>query len=85
MSNLAGDEDGLHLTPAGREELFNSIEYSLRFDSRGKASNAARDLAVKVLAGRVLEHLERSNYIVMKGPPAQAWTTPGKSPTPTAK
>jgi hypothetical protein len=70
------------LTPASRDELLMSIEYSLGYDSRGKASNASRELAISVLAGRVIEHLEMSNYVVMKKPPAKAWRTPGKPAIP---
>lgn len=70
--------EGSSLTRPSRDELLFSIGYSMRFDERGKATNAAKDIAIKLLAERVLEHLERSNYVVTKGPPMKTWSTPGK-------
>jgi len=33
-------------------------------------------------AQRVLEHLERSNYVIMRGPPVKTWIAPGKPSIP---
>ena len=82
MTSYGRDAEAASLTRASRDELLFSIEHSMRYDARGKATNAARDVAIRLLAERVLEHLERSNYVVMKGPPMKSWSTPGKPSIP---
>ena len=57
------------LRPANRDDLLASIEFGMKFN-RGKASNAAREVAASALARMVLEHLESSGYVVMKSPSA---------------
>jgi hypothetical protein len=67
------------LTRADRAEVLFSIEHAMKY-RHGKPTNAARDVAVRVLAEMVLEHLETSNYVIMRGPPAPAHSTPGTKP-----
>lgn len=74
--------EGSGLTRASRDELLFSIGYSMRFNERGKATNAAKDIAIKILAERVLEHLETSNYVIMQRPPGKSWSTPGNRAIP---
>jgi hypothetical protein len=67
------------LKDATRDEILQSLEYAMRFRN-GKATNAARDVAVSALASMVLEHLELSGYVIKKKPPRVAHSTSGGSP-----
>jgi hypothetical protein len=58
-----------NLLDAARADLLHSIEYAVKFNASGKATNAAPDYAAAALAGRVLEHLERCGYVITKKPP----------------
>jgi hypothetical protein len=78
MNEKKSEDERAGWTQPSQDEQLQSVEFSLRFDSAGKATNAARDAAIRALAGRVVEHLERSNYIVMRRAPARSWSTPGK-------
>jgi len=65
-----------NLSDAARADLLQSIEFAVKFNASGKATNAARDYAAAALAGRVLEHLERCGYVIMKKPPLKGHSTP---------
>lgn len=67
------------LKDATRDEVLQSMEYAMRF-RHGKATNAARDVAVSALASMVLEHLELSGYVIKKKPPMAAHSTGGGNP-----
>ena len=59
------------LRPADRPSLLQSLSYALRFNRRlGKQDRD--DLIARLAAEQVLEHVERSNYVVMHSPPARA-------------
>ena len=64
-------DDTPQLQPAGRAELLYSLSYALRY---GRPTNRQErdDLIARLAAQQVLDHLERSNYVVMQKPPAQA-------------
>lgn len=62
------------LLRASRDEVLFSIQYAMRY-RHGKPTAAAKDVAIRVLAEMVLEHLELSNYVIMQGPPAKAHST----------
>ena len=82
MTSYGLETESRGLTRPNRDELLFSIAYSMRFNAGGKATNAAKDIAIQALAERVLEHLEGSNYVIMKGPPGKSWSTPGKPAIP---
>jgi len=57
------------LTPAESADLQEAIHYALRFNDRGKPIGVrARDDAA-YMAKRLLAHLERAEFAVMKRPP----------------
>lgn len=63
--------DTPQLRPADRAELLHSLSYALR---HGRTANRQErdDLTARLAAEQVLQHLERSNYVVMQEPPAPA-------------
>ena len=64
-------DDIPQLEPAGRAELLHSLSYALRY---GQTTDRQErdDLIARLAAQQVLDHLERSNYVVMQRPPARA-------------
>jgi hypothetical protein len=49
------------LRPATRDELAQSLSFALRF-------NGADEIMAQITAERLIEHLERSGYVVMCKP-----------------
>jgi hypothetical protein len=64
------------LTPAAQGDLADALAFALRFDGRKRKHDAAERMA-RIVAKRLVEHLERSGFVVMKKPPiggsAPAW------------
>jgi hypothetical protein len=56
------------LTPAAPDDLADALAFALRFDGRKRKHNASEMMA-RILAERLVEHLERSGFVVMKRPP----------------
>ena len=56
------------LRPATAEELTQTLAFALRFHGR-KRVHHADDFMSRIAAERLVEHLERSGYVVMKRPP----------------
>ena len=56
------------LTPATSEDLADAIAFALRFSGRKRVHNAD-ELMSAIFAKRLVEHLERSGFVVMKRPP----------------
>lgn len=63
--------DTPQLRPAGHAELLYSLSYVLRY-GRTSSRQERDDLIARLAAQQVLDHLERSNYVVMQKPPARA-------------
>ena len=63
------------LIDPSRDDVLNAIQYGMQF-RHGKASNAARDVAVAALAGMVLEYLELAGFVIKKKPPRRGHSTP---------
>ena len=64
-------DDTPQLRPADHAELLHSLSYALRYGQT--ASRQERDdLIAHLAAEQVLQHLERSNDVVMQKPPARA-------------
>ena len=60
--------DTPNLRPATRDELTQSLSFALRFNGRKRVRDADEAMA-RIAAERLVEHLERSGYVVMQGPP----------------
>ena len=68
------DDDGLELRPATAGELQESISFALRYEGR-KRVHHADDVMARITAERLVRHLERSGYVLMKRPDAAAPST----------
>jgi hypothetical protein len=57
------------LMPARRDDLIATLAFALTRDSRVARMQAAELLAL-IVAERIVDRLEASGYVVMRGPPA---------------
>ncbi len=55
------------LTPASRDDLANALAFALRFEGR-RRKNDADEMLAKIVAKRLVDHLARSGFVVMKRP-----------------
>ena len=62
------------LRPATPEEVADALSFALRYEGR-KRVHHADDMMARIAAERLVEHLRRSGYVVMKERPAGAPTT----------
>lgn len=72
------------LSLASIEELRESLAFALRFEGRKRVRHADEVMA-RITAERLIQHLERSGYVVMRCPAAAAPSTrsfPGSSDEP---
>jgi hypothetical protein len=68
--------DPPNLRPATRDELAQSLSFALRFNGRKRVQDADETMA-RITAERLVEHLERSGYVVMHRPPLGQHGAPG--------
>ncbi len=68
------DDDKLELRPAITGELQESLSFALRYEGR-KRVHHADDVMARITAERLMRHLERSGYVLMKWPDAAAPST----------
>jgi hypothetical protein len=57
------------LRPATPDEIATTLAFALQFEGR-KRVHQADDAMARIAAERLVRHLERSGFVVMKGPPA---------------
>ena len=57
------------MNAASDEEFAQSLAYALRFDERGRPRAGGWEFAAALAAERLVEHLRRSNFVVMKRRP----------------
>lgn len=57
------------LTPATPDDIADTLAFALRFDGR-KRKHDADEFMAKIVARRLVDHLERAGFVVMKKPPA---------------
>lgn len=65
------------LRPAERADLIQTIAHGLRYEGRRRIHHSD-DFMARVAAEKLVEHLLRSGYVVMKGPGA----APPREPLP---
>jgi len=65
------------LRPATPDEIAETLSFALRYDGR-KRVHHADDAMARITAERLVRHLERSGYVLMRRPPAAAHTTGGR-------
>jgi hypothetical protein len=57
------------LTPAAPEDLVDALAFALRFDGRKRKRDSGEIMAA-IAARRLVEHLERAGFVVMRKPSA---------------
>ena len=62
------------LRPATPEEIAESLSFALRYDGRRRVHHADEAMA-RITAERLVQHLERSGYVLMRRPEAAAPST----------
>jgi hypothetical protein len=60
--------DDEKLTPATAADVADALAFALRFEGRKRVHNADEFMSV-IVAERLVEHLERSGFVIMKKPP----------------
>lgn len=68
--------DVSQLRPATPAEIAESLSFALRYHGR-KRVHDADDAMARITAERLVQHLERSGFVLMKKPPVAAPTTSG--------
>jgi hypothetical protein len=68
-------EDAARLRPATPDELAQTLAFALQHEGR-KRVHHADDTMARIAADRLVRHLERSGFVVMKKPPAPGHTAP---------
>lgn len=63
------DDTPLRLATPG--EIAESLSFALRYEGRKRVHHADEAMA-RITAERLVQHLERCGYVVMKGPGAAA-------------
>ena len=71
--------DDPQLRPATPEEIAETLSHALRYDGRRRAHHPD-DAMVRITAQRLVEHLERAGFVLMRCPPARAHSVPGGGP-----
>ena len=56
------------LTIADPKDLSNSLSFALRFEGKRRYNDSDR-FAADIIADRLVKHLDRAGYVVMKKPP----------------
>ena len=70
------DDDKRELRPASTEEIEQSLSFALRYDGRKRVRHAD-DAMARITAERLVLHLQKSGYVLMKRPDATAPSTSG--------
>jgi len=66
---LTAMSEETRLRPATPDEIQDALAFALRFQGRKRVHHADNMMA-QITAERLVEHLERSGFVVMKKPPA---------------
>ena len=57
------------LTPATPDDLADALAFALRFDGRKRKHDAGEFMA-RIVAERLVRHLDDAGFVVMRKPPA---------------
>ena len=66
--------DDARLLPATPDEIADTLSFALRYEGR-KRVHHADDVMARITAERLVRHLERSGYVLMRKPEGAAPTT----------
>jgi hypothetical protein len=79
---VRGCPDDEKLTPADPSDIADSIAFALLFSGRKRVHDSDKYMAA-IVADRIVRHLERAGFVVMKKPPAPGGgDNPGRTGTP---
>lgn len=67
--------EGPTLRTATADEVADALVFSLRFDGRKHVHNGDEMMA-RIVADRLIKHLELSGFVVMKKPPTPSHKAP---------
>jgi hypothetical protein len=65
------------LSPASPEDLADALAFALRFDGR-KRKHDAGEIMARIVAARLVMHLDQAGFVIMKKPPAVGASTLGR-------
>jgi hypothetical protein len=68
------------IRPATSDEIADALSFALRYQGR-KRVHHADDMMARITADRLVQHLEASGFVLMKGPPRGAPTTAQMPPS----
>jgi hypothetical protein len=68
--------DEPHLRPATPDEVAQTLAFALQYSGRRRVHDAGEVMA-RITADRLVQHLQQSGFVLMKGPPSPAPTTSG--------
>lgn len=77
------EDDKFKLRPASTEEVEQNLSVALRYDGR-KRVHHADDAMARITAERLVQHLARAGFVLMRRPSLNAPSTSGH-PHPNAK
>ena len=69
-------DDPQQLRPATPDEVAETLSFALRYEGRRRVHHAD-DVMARITAERLVEHLRRSGFVLMRLPPARPASTPG--------
>ena len=64
------------LSPATPEDIADALAFALRYSGRKRVHDSA-DIMAGIVAKRLVEHLDRCGFVILKKPPI-----PGSAPAP---
>lgn len=73
--------DAPPLSPASPDEIAQALAFALQFDGRKRVHQADSFIA-RIAAERLVQHLERSGFVVMKRPPREPHSMAKMPPPP---
>ena len=65
------------LSPVSPSDLADALAYALRFDGRKRQHDAAEFMA-QIVAKRLVDHLDRAGFVVLRRPPAAGASALGR-------
>ncbi len=69
------------LRPATTDDLVQALSFALQFEGRKRIHHAA-DIMAQITAEKLVAHLERSGFVIMRKPPGVAPSTGAMPPIP---
>ncbi len=65
------------LLPAKAEDITDALAFALRYSGRKRIHDSAEIMAA-IVAKRLVEHLQRSGFVVMRKPPIPGSAAPNR-------